>query len=278
MEAASCDIDGLLDDLLLGSSVVETHAGPEGSLPFDHQFSWQSLLVEPKADHGQVVAGRADGRFLRDVTYSTLHTGGFLRLCTDRGRIYWNAQNESGHRTADWKFHFSVELEDVPAAWNAIASLFMSMRCDYGMKAVEMSPESWSEGQRGREITVYLFVFDLSYKGYMQGVMPELDPSIWLGQEFDAVFGAVHWFTFIAEAERRLSALGVRSRGCARGDLALPNCKYASLRNEAFVKIDKDFVYPPNDSGWNGARHRVPQSLLELIFFLRQMEKAEKLK
>lgn len=165
----------------------------------------------------------------------------------------------------------SVELEDLAVAWNAIAALFMDMRADFGMKAVEMPEEHWSAAQRGREITVYLFVFHHSYRGYMQGVLEGMDAELYLGSEWDALYGPVYWFTFIREAERRLSALGVRSRGCAVGDFPLPGCRYTSLRNEAFVRVGKDLVYPPNESGWNAARQ--PNPLIEVIFFLRQLEK-----
>jgi hypothetical protein len=93
----------------------------------------------------------------------------------------------------------------------------------------------------------------------------------------------------------------VRSRGTAHGDLALPGCDYASLRNEAFVPVAKvlealelpsaeegkvasqsvatvpvthvmQLEYPPNDLGWNAAGHSNP--LLETIFFLREVAKS----
>jgi hypothetical protein len=134
----------------------------------------------------------------------------------------------------------------------------------------------------------------------MQDIIPEEDHNFYLGREWDVIYGAPFWFTFIREAERRLSSIGVVCRGTAVGDLALPNCVYASLRNEAFVmqpvsilnvskmverrtgseSLDeeattamntttgKELVYPPNGAGWNAAGHEVPY--LDLIFFLRQ--------
>jgi hypothetical protein len=79
--------------------------------------------------------------------------------------------------------------------------------------------------------------YDCSYKGYMQGVVPDMDHLIHLGNEWEGVYNTPFWFTFITEAERRLSAAGISSRGTADGDLRLPTCCYASLRNEAYVSV-----------------------------------------
>merc|ERR1711912_53450 len=84
------------------------------------------------------------------------------------------------------------------------------------------------------------------------------------------------WFNFVRTAEKRLAQAGVRSRGLANGDLALPCCVYASLRNEAFVvdpaspENSSDKVYPPNVCGWNAAGDANP--FLDVIFFLKQLE------
>ena len=217
------------------------------------------------------------GRVLhfKDVKYELLHTGGFLRLCTKRGRIYWNAQNETEHTSPDWKIHFSVEMADIPKAWNVLAALFMDMRCEIGMKAVYLEPSEWSAGQRGREITVYSFCHHHSYKGYAQGMnLPGVaDCEVFLGSEIE-VYGVAFWTTFVREAEERLVRAGVRSRGCADGDLHLPGCHFASLRNEAFVFggcAKRQLEYPPNACGWNAAKH--PNPWLELIFVLHQLSK-----
>lgn len=82
------------------------------------------------------------------------------------------------------------------------------------------------------------------------------------------VYGPPFWYSFILEAERRLASGGVRSEGVADGDLGLPGCTYASLRNEAFV----DGSYPPNNRGWNAVNHHNP--FLKVIFFLRMREVA----
>lgn len=98
---------------------------------------------------------------------------------------------------------------------------------------------------------------------------------MYLGMQQE-IYEAPFWFTFIREAERRLAERGVRSRGCAEGDFPLPNCEYASLRNEAFVSVEKgkDPIYPPNDKGWNAANHPCP--FLDVMFFLKHCDSKSK--
>lgn len=108
-----------------------------------------------------------------------------------------------------------------------------------------------------------------------------------LGVEFEAAYTTAFWFRFVRTVERRLRRAGICSNGCADGDLPLPACEYASLRNEAYIQwpprpaaapvaaaaaavaveasagndVDADIalhrrlVYPPNAAGWNAARH-----------------------
>lgn len=137
------------------------------------------------------------------------------------------------------------------------------------MKATYLGEEEWSEGQRGREITVYAFCSHRDYKGYMEEATSDDLPYhvIYLGKEME-IYSTAFWFTFVVEAEARLLRFGIRSRGCADGDFALPHCRFASIRNEAFVRVNGQLCYPPNDAGWNAARH--PNPFLELIFFLQR--------
>lgn len=237
------------------------------------------------------------------MKYEILHSGGFVRLYTLRGRSYWNAQNETEHTSPDWKFHISCHIDDIPRAWNSLVALFMDMKCEIGMKATTLSSLEWSDGQRGREITIYIYRFHHSYRGYMLGVVPDHDHDFYLGTEFDQIYTTPFWYNFVREIERRCAHIGIRSRGVANGDLLLPGCGYVSLRNEAFVPIqvpvseivtDEEksgdtsgllneenpvtsvsmrtmLVYPPNHQGWNAANH--PNPMLDLIFFLKQFEK-----
>lgn len=246
----------------------------------------------------------------KTMKYEILHTGGFVRLVTLRGRSYWNAQNETEHTSPDWKFHVSCHLDDLPRAWNSISALFMDMKCEIGLKATTLNSTEWSDQQRGREITIYIYRYHHSYRGYMQGVLPEHDHELYLGTEYDQIYTTPFWYNFVREIERRCAMIGIRSRGVADGDLLLPGCGYVSLRNEAFVPIplpisDRDrnmltesdeerlieskgaegeeerqdiliatrtvLAYPPNHLGWNAANH--PNPLLDLLFFLRQFQR-----
>jgi len=244
---------------------------PHGTLPSDHPFAWDVVAKDPKGDHGTF---SLRGNWYKTMTYELLHTGGFLRLCTLRGRVYWNAQNEHGHLTPDWKLHFSVEVGQIPLVWDILAALFMEYMCEIGMKATTISEEDWSPQQRGREITVYLFQYSYCYGpgGPMMGLVPEEDHTFYIGREVEGIFTAPFWFTWIQEAEARLAAAGVRSRGTADGDLALPGCVYASLRNEAFVKVNGgEPEYPPNHTGWNATRQINPMT--DVVFMLGAVEK-----
>ncbi len=101
-----------------------------------------------------------------------------------------------------------------------------------------------------------------------------------LGPEYEAAYTTPFWFRFVRLVERRLQQAGIRPNGLADGDLALPTCRYCSLRNEAYVLCPTDgtpraastqaqttvaagsntlatppmrLKYPPNDRGWNAA-------------------------
>jgi len=229
-------------------------------------FRWAEVEHEPKTLRTCL------HRDFRTTEYEIFHTGGFVRLCTDRGRIYWLTQNEHDHKLPDWKLHFSVEPCHVPVAWDIISELFMQAACDFGMKAVAGEAlESWPEVQRGREVTVYIFQNHPAYQGGgpMMGLCTEgTEHLYWLGREFqrDSDF----WLKFVEVAEAKLATAGIKSRGVADGDLPLGI--YASIRNEAFV-LDRDACgdtlpcYPPNAAGWNAAGHECPLDLPLSIYF-----------
>jgi hypothetical protein len=148
------EISKLLCDGLIGAYYDKDLSSCDEGLPNQHQFSWQTISAAPTADHGTV---SVRGSWYKTMNYEVLHNGGFLRLFTTRGRIYWSAQNETSHITPDWKIHFSCCIEDIPRAWNSLAALFIDMKCEIGMKATTVERANWSERQRGREITVYLY-------------------------------------------------------------------------------------------------------------------------
>lgn len=131
-------------------------------------FSWAEIEHEPKVQRCCI------GRSFRSTEYEILHTGGFVRLCTERGRVYWLAQNENDHRLPDWKIHFSVHLADIPRAWNILTDLFLKEACDFGMKAVAGEAfDSWPPEQRGREITE---------TSTTSGLAPSLSDKLTFGQ------------------------------------------------------------------------------------------------
>jgi hypothetical protein len=132
---------------------------PLGRLPSDHIFSWETICKDPKKQHDSV---SVRGSWYKTMQYEVLHTGGFLRLCTLRGRAYWNLQNTESHTTPDWKIHFSIaDLSQAGLAWNIIAALFIERYCDFGMKVVTVEDgREWPEKQHGRELTVYIYHWD----------------------------------------------------------------------------------------------------------------------
>jgi len=129
---------------------------------------------------------------------------------------------------------------------------------------------------------VYIYVYDPALKsGLMYGTseqsgnelflgneeFPEAD--FYLGNEFQAAYPPSFWFDFITTAEQRFQAINIRTNGgVAVGDLPLPSCRYASLRNEAFVIEDPTvgLQYPSNQASWNAAKHKNPME--ETIYLL----------
>lgn len=219
------------------------------ALEESHPFSWSNLMIEPKKDHGEVYK-----RAHKDLNWFTLYDeGGFIRLLTLRGANYLAQQNLSDHITADWKIHFSIDHQDIPKAWNIVAAIFMDSGQEFAMKATVSKKTSWPSNQRGRELTVYIFVHDISYEAAPE----QWDYRTYLGVEYER--SSEYWLEFISSCEQCLAQNNISSNGLAEGDLALPDCKYASIRNEAFV----DDRYPANELGFNAAGHFNPLSQLQ---------------
>ena len=193
----------------------------------------------------------------------------------------------------DWKLHFSIAPRgdddmawdrDIGAGYDILAALFMERCCEIGMKA---RYSRWADmGQRGRELTVYIYTFTDEFDvGHPGGPMDGCSPpgeehKHYLGREYEAYYTPRFWFQFITEAERRLAAAGLRSAGLANGDLPLPGCRYCSLRNEAYVFVEnpdwaegmrdelrQQLEYPPNATGWNARGH--PNIFEDCIQLLR---------
>lgn len=144
---------------------------------------------------------------------------------------------------------------------------------------VHWALDNWTEMQRGREITVYIPVYDDIFgSGYdfiefdesdnqeddCNKILDTKERIIPLSRNIEHSFS--FWTHFVSEAERILSENNIRSAGCANGDLPLG--KYVSLRNEAFF-IDK---VPPNEKGWNCAGHALPFDIEDLKRIFSQHE------
>ncbi len=117
---------------------------------------------------------------------------------------------------------------------------------DFGMKVtLQRNPTLWGT-QRGREVTIYMFVWDERYTAFNDD-----DPALHLALAYELVHSPDRWSAFIREAQALLTQAGVPTNGgCAHGDL--PLTEHFSLRNEAFVG---EVGYPPNDLGWNAVGH-----------------------
>uniref|UniRef100_A0A7S4DTC0 Uncharacterized protein n=1 Tax=Lotharella globosa TaxID=91324 RepID=A0A7S4DTC0_9EUKA len=252
-----------------------------GRLPAGHPFGLAATVKD------RLAMPRVRMRAFRTVEYHRLCTGGFSRVCTERCRVYWLAQNARAHLTPDWKLHFSVAREDIALAWDILCALFLDHACDFGIKvttAEALGNGTWPEKQRGREITLYMFTHDPSYDVPSEadaGPLPRrnnnnnnnshrhknsnhdaIPQSLGGPMAALAEKNEVHkfwlskeyerpgafWRSLVREAERRLRAYKIRSAGCADGDLPLG--QYASLRNEAFVAWEgKDGVREMGPSG-----------------------------
>eukprot|EP00467_Chlorarachnion_reptans_P024437 CAMPEP_0114492906 /NCGR_PEP_ID=MMETSP0109-20121206/3818_1 /TAXON_ID=29199 /ORGANISM="Chlorarachnion reptans, Strain CCCM449" /LENGTH=328 /DNA_ID=CAMNT_0001669807 /DNA_START=45 /DNA_END=1031 /DNA_ORIENTATION=+ len=220
-----------------------------GKLDAEHPFSFEKAIEDRYAM--PTVTMRAH----RTIEYHRLCTGGFNRVCTERCRVYWLAQNAHGHRTPDWKLHFSInkDKENLALAWNILCALFLDHACDFGIKvcvAEALGDGTWPESQNGREITLYMFkhsdtydrgsggldMSNMSERKTVGGPMADLAPEnelhkYWLSADYER--SGSFWRALVVEAERRLRFYGVRYAGCANGDLPLG--RYTSIRNEAFV-------------------------------------------
>lgn len=183
---------------------------------------------------------------LNGIEYEGMCTGGYTKLYTLPGKIYWLIQNSENHLTPDWKFHVSVRDSDVKTAWNLVARIFIGMGCRSGMKVkyLKENPQT----VRGREITVYIPIYVKKYDLSEIGNDIGFNSSIQQDEDF--------WYQLFDKIEETLKANNITSNGCAKGDLPLG--EYVSLRNEAFVTIGREECYPPDNYGWNAAKHELP--------------------
>jgi len=179
--------------------------------------------------------------------YSAICNNGFIKLHSYKCKSYWLCQNENEHTPKDWKFHVSVDHDDIKNAWNLIAKIFLEIKCRSGMKVCYIRENQLLP--KGREITIYIFKYDS--KAYGDSEIKQL---------YDFDFCDEHsedfWIQFFFRIEFCLKSNRIKPNGLAEGDLMLG--EYVSLRNEAYVKVKENFMYPPDEFGWNAAGHDLP--------------------
>ena len=181
-----------------------------------------------------------------EIEYEAMCNNGFIKLYTIPGKIYWLLQNELCHSTPDWKFHVSVKDCDVPRAWNIIAEIFLQKKCKSSIKVkyIKENPNV----TRGREITIYITIYDDIYDKSEVGKEFNFNRDIQQSGEF--------WYDMFSSLESSLTQNNIKSNGVANGDLALGD--YISFRNEAFIPEKNIDIYPPDWAGWNAKNHTLP--------------------
>lgn len=219
----------------------------------------------------------AENRMLQRSDYYLGASNSFVRLFTITARRYWLAQASSEHLTADWKVHFSIRPRDIPLAFNLLSELYFNMKLPVGLKA--RYPDHWKDYEnrwpqhmRGREITVYILLYEKS-STTMQTMLYSANDltkskhmTDWELLSVGDIYASYdltpkdeipldRYLDYVVKAEKLLEQHKIQSNGCADGDY--PIGKYTSLRNEKFVAIEDDekirLIYPPNECGYNGS-------------------------
>ena len=220
------------------------------------------------------------------IKLELLVTNGFVKLYTIKGRFYNTYQNNDNHTLPDWKFHFNINVEDISKAWKPISETLLKHIINdtkeddilddiiIAMKAFNTNLVKEDDIQKGREITIYIYKYDerlnqevdeINYEDE-KGNKKIVKNKYTKNEERNFKF----YYNFLIDIEEQLNNLKIRQRiinGVADGDLWLG--KYSSLRNESYCKDEnEEYVYPPNDKGWNSAKHKMPFNWIQ-IFMIR---------
>ena len=264
--------------------------GENGESKDEFYFDYIRLLVE--------------NRMLQRSGYYLGASNQFVRLFTLTARRYWLAQATSEHLTADWKIHFSIRPRDIPVAFNLLSELYFDMKMPIGLKARYPDhwkdyENQWPEKMRGREITVYILLYEktnstkrtMSYSGDDQwtrkGLIDvQLSRSNDIYADHDLTekdqISIDRYLDYAVRAEKLLEENHIQSNGCADGDF--PIGKYTSLRNEKFVAIENNsnslsdtpkLIYPPNECGYNGAgdKQDLAQEIISLNVYIERKKR-----
>jgi hypothetical protein len=189
------------------------------------------------------------------IDYTAICNNGFTKFYSNKCKAYWLSQNELSHLTPDWKFHVSVDYEDLPKAWDIIVKVLLENKFRTGVKTVYLKENSMV--RKGREITVYIYKYIEDYSHSPIAIEYSLSYSDEHSEDF--------WLNIFKLIEGNLKENGIRSNGLAVGDLKIGD--YISLRNEAYIysKIEGVHEYPPDIAGWNPANHDLPFNLARFI-------------
>lgn len=241
-----------------------------------------------------------ENRLLHRSGYFLGASNSFVRLMTLTARRYWLAQATAEHMTADWKIHFSIRPRDIPLAFNLLSELYYNTKLPIGLKA--RYPDDWKDYEnkwpahmRGREITVYIFLYENTAKNNHQTMLYSINDLNKPIQMIDWTLSSTkdiyashdletndqipleRYYDYVIEAEKLLEEYRIESNGCADGDY--PIGKYTSLRNEKFVAIEDDdkiirLRYPPNECGYNGSNDRrdLTKELIDLKTYKKRKQ------
>ena len=220
------------------------------------------------------------------IKIELLVTNGFVKLYTIKGRLYNCKQNNYNHTLPDWKFHFNINKEDIPKAWEIITELYFKHIINntkeedikedivIAMKAFNTNLVSEKSIPKGREITIYIY----RYNEKLNEEPEEFDVEDEKGNKKNVKFiftkkdekNFHFYYNLLIDIEKGLNNANIRQRienGVAAGDLWLG--KYVSLRNEAYWKNgEDDYIYPPDEKGWNSIKQKKPFNWIQ-IFFIR---------
>ena len=222
----------------------------------------------------------------RKIKIELLVTNGFVKLYTIKGRLYNCKQNNYNHTLPDWKFHFNINTEDIPKAWEIITKLYFKHIINntkeedikedivIAMKAFNTNLVSENSIPKGREITIYIY----TYNEKLNEEPEEFEVEDEKGNKKNVKFiftkkdekNFNFYYNLLIDIEKGLNNANIRQRienGVAAGDLWLG--KYVSLRNEAYWKNEEDdYIYPPDEKGWNSIKQKKPFNWIQ-IFFIR---------
>ena len=249
-------------------------------------------LLDKRFDYKYAITHRLEipNKFIpiknKKIKIELLVANGFVKLYTVKGRLYNCKQNNYNHTLPDWKFHFNINIEDIPKAWEIITELYFKHIINntkeedidediiIAMKAFNTNLVNENSIPKGREITIYIYIYNEKLNEELEEFEVEDEKGNKKNMKYTFTKKDEKNFNFyynlLIDIEKELNNANIRQRienGVADGDLWLG--KYVSLRNEAYWKNEEDdYIYPPNEKGWNSIKQKKPFNWIQ-IFFIR---------